>query len=155
MAFSSIVDDMRRMNAKMIAMGQSIDIQKMPRPKPRTIATQKQAMYTPTGSEIEKMLYPKNFRPRAYEEPSRKEETIILTKKQEVEAVIIGDEDLVIEQKNDAIIIEQNFEAEKKENKPTQAPWQSRKYYKQQGDREFCKEFLCLCGKAKCSRIKK
>ena len=33
MAFSSIVDDMRRMNANMIAMGQSIDIQKMPRPK--------------------------------------------------------------------------------------------------------------------------
>ena len=51
----------------------------MPRLKPGTIATQKQAMYTPTGSEIEKCL-PKNFRPRAYEEPSRKEETIILTK---------------------------------------------------------------------------
>jgi len=147
MAFSSIIEDTRRMNAKMISMGQSIDIQKMPRPKAGTITTQKQAMYTPSGSEIEKMLYPKNFRARVYEEIPKKEETIILTTKQEVQLVNII--------RDDAIVIEPSFEIEKKENNSNLMPWQTCKYYKQQGGKEFCKEFLCLCGKGKCSRIKK
>lgn len=147
MAFSSIIEDTRRMNAKMIAMGQSIDIQKIPRPKPCSALAQKQAMYVPSGSEIEKMLYPKNFRARAYEEVPKKEETIILTKKQEIEPVNII--------KDDAIVIEPNFKSEEKNITNNIKLWQNCKHYKQQGEKEFCKEYLCICGKEKCLRAKK
>ena len=153
MAFSSLVDDTRRMNAKMIAMGQSIDIQKIPRPKPGTQMAQKQAMFTPSGSEVEKMLYPKNFKARTYqEEPQQKlqannqmVEEIQVQAKQP--ARIIGDDDITFSTKREQ-------PAEKIGMDLSGPAWQRCKHYKQQGGRDFCKEYLSLCGKGKCSRVK-
>jgi hypothetical protein len=154
MAFDSIIDDTRRMNAKMIAMGQSIDIQKMPRPKAGSQMMQKQAMFTPSGSEVEKMLYPKNFKARTYqEEPQQKlkannqmveEIEVQATTKQP--AKMIGD---------DAIVMQPTRETtQTKETCFTGPAWQRCKHYKQQGGRDFCKEYLSLCGKERCSRAK-
>jgi hypothetical protein len=147
MAFQSIVEDSRKMNAKMIAMGQSIDIQKMPRPKAGTITKQKNT-YTPEGTDIEKMLYPKNFKPREYEP----EQTTInkgITEEIKEQAKqpqsIIGDEEIEPE-----TIIQQVTE----ENpKPVYEPtWKRCKHYKVQGERDFCKEYHCWCVKEKCPR---
>ncbi len=168
MAFSSIVDDSRRMNAKMIAMGQSVDIQKMPRPKAGTQAAQRQAMYTPSGSDVEKMLYPKNFKARVFEEsvPATNSEISApkegngkeLEKAQEMveeameeqsaEPKIIGDDDT-----------EQEVQPEEERAAPTTKPfpknsWESCKHYKAQGDRAFCREYLGWCAKNKCARPK-
>ena len=154
MAFSSLIDDTRRMNAKMIAMGQSVDIQKMPRPKPGSAAMQK-ATFTPEGSDLEKMLYPKNFKPRAYEaEPAMKIETVEQKESQEMiaeigeqakePAKIIGD---------DAIVTAPKFSSESSAPRPTSGPaWQRCKNYKAQGERAFCKEYLGWCAKERCSR---
>ena len=152
MAFDSIIEDTRRMNAKMIAMGQSIDIQKMPRPKAGSQMAQKQAMYTPSGSDVEKMLYPRNFKPRAYETPVQK----VQTNNQMVEEVqeqartpakIIGD---------DAIITPPvKEEIQPKEACVNLPAWQRCKNYKQTGGRDFCKEYLSLCGKENCFKIKR
>ena len=153
MAFNTIIEDTRRMNAKMIAMGQSIDIQKIPRPKVGSQAAQRQAMYTPEGSEVEKMLYPRNFKPRAYtEEPQQK----LKTNTQMVEEIeeqtkepvkIIGDDAIVIEP-----ILKVTEQKEVCFNGPS---WTQCKHYKQQGGREFCKEYLSLCGKDKCSKMRR
>ena len=153
MAFDSIIDDTRRMNAKMIAMGQSIDIQKMPRPKAGSQMAQKQAMFTPSGSEVEKMLYPKNFKARTYqEEPQQKlkannqmiEEIQVQAKQP---AKIIGD---------DAIITQPiKEEIQPKETCVNTPAWQRCKNYKQTGGRDFCKEYLSLCGKENCFKIKR
>lgn len=154
MAFSSIIDDTRRMNAKMIAMGQSVDIQKMPRPKAGTQSSQKQAMFTPSGSDVEKMLYPKNFKARCYEEePQQKAQCVSNQLIEEVQvqakqpARIIGDDDITFSTKREqpTITKEMDFSG---------PAWQRCKHYKQQGGRDFCKEYLSLCGKGKCSRIK-
>ena len=152
MAFNTLIEDTRRMNAKMIAMGQSVDIQKMPRPKAGSVAAQKQAMFTPSGSDVEKMLYPKNFKARTYEEtPQQKlqannqmvEEIEVQTKQP---AKIIGD---------DAIVIEPVRESTTTKETCFSGPaWQRCKHYKQQGGRDFCKEYLSLCGKDRCSRVK-
>ncbi len=159
MAFSSIVDDSRRMNAKMIAMGQSIDIQKMPRPKAGSQIAQKQAMFTPSGSDVEKMLYPKNFKPRAFEaetptqiakaaEETNKAMEIVeeVIEEQKVEpAKIIGD---------DALIIQPKREVEDQSINAGKTMWERCKHYKVQGDRAFCREYLGWCVKDKCKRPK-
>ncbi|NMA44438.1 MAG: hypothetical protein GX950_01325 [Candidatus Diapherotrites archaeon] len=62
MAFKNLVEGTRKMNEKMIAMGQSIDIQKMPRPKGNTTYKSSPAMMAAGASEVELMLYPKNFK---------------------------------------------------------------------------------------------
>jgi hypothetical protein len=151
MAFSSLIDDTRRMNAKMIAMGQSVDIQKMPRPKAGTQMAQKQAMYTPSGSDVEKMLYPKNFKARTYEEEEPKRVNVEMVEEIQIQAKepakIIGDDDIVFTPKP-----VQN--EEKKEICFSGPSWQRCKHYKQQGGRDFCKEYLSLCGKERCSRVK-
>jgi len=153
MAFSSIIDDTRRMNAKMIAMGQSVDIQKMPRPKVGTQAQQRQAMYTPSGSDVEKMLYPKNFKPRTFESEEQNS-TIIAAKENEQmaeeiqeqtrePAKIIGDDAVVFTPKS----------SEEVSQKSVSAPvWERCRHYKAQGDRAFCKEYLGWCVKEKCKR---
>jgi hypothetical protein len=161
MAFSSIVEDSRKMNAKMIAMGQSIDIQKMPRPKPGTVSAQK-AMYTPAGSELEKMLYPKNFKPRAYEpeqETKSGDDAVIIQAVNEAEeeivkapAKIIGDDDLIIQPKFTPKSTEENDTTTTRAN--SMPMWQRCKHYKEQGQRAFCKEYLGWCAKEKCSRPK-
>lgn len=153
MAFQTIVEDSRRMNAKMIAMGQSVDIQKMPRPKVGTQMAQKQAMYTPSGSDVEKMLYPKNFKARTFEpEPIQTQqqkvtqEIVDEIQEQErpVPAKIIGD---------DAIIEQPRREAQSDANTVVSGPrWARCKHYKAQGDRAFCKEYLGFCAKDKCAR---
>ena len=153
MAFNSIIEDTRRMNAKMIAMGQSIDIQKIPRPKAGSQMAQKQAMYTPSGSDVEKMLYPKNFKARTYtEEPQQKLNANIqmveeIEEQTKTPAKIIGD---------DAIIIQPTLESsEQKEVCASGPAWTRCKHYKQQGGRDFCREYLSLCGKDKCSKIRR
>ncbi|MFA6268802.1 MAG: hypothetical protein WCW13_03945 [archaeon] len=161
MAFQSLVEDSRKMNAKMIAMGQSIDIQKMPRPKQGSIAMQK-ATYTPQGSDVEKLLYPKNFKPRAYEPETQQHSQIInatgaaqeemteeITQVQEQlqpkeTPKIIGDDEGVIFQPK-----QPTLENTKSFSGPS---WQRCKYYKAQGERAFCKEYLGWCAKEKCSR---
>lgn len=154
MAFSSLIDDTRRMNAKMIAMGQSVDIQKMPRPKPGTQMAQKQAMFTPSGSDVEKMLYPKNFKARVYEEEQPKKVAMSTEMVEEIQVQakeapkIIGDDDNIIYTPKAA---EQTKEKEMCFSGPS---WQRCKHYKQQGGRDFCKEYLSLCGKERCSRVK-
>jgi len=152
MAFSSLIDDTRRMNAKMIAMGQSIDIQKIPRPKAGSQAAQKQAMYTPSGSEIEKMLYPRNFKPRAFEtEPQQKLQDTQAVEEVQVQVKkaprIIGDDDIVYSTNREQ-------PSERKEMDLSGPAWQRCKHYKQQGGRDFCKEYMSLCGKGKCSRVR-
>ena len=151
MAFQTLVEDSRRMNAKMIAMGQSVDIQKMPRPKPGT-ASSRQATYTPQGTDVEKMLYPKNFKARTYEEePQQKLETVNQEMVKEIQeqtrepAKIIGDDDI-------APAPRQQQTTENAE-KPVSGPaWQRCKHYKAQGERAFCREYLGWCAKEKCSR---
>lgn len=153
MAFSSLIDDTRRMNAKMIAMGQSVDIQKMPRPKAGSQMAQKQAMFTPSGSDVEKMLYPKNFKARCYEEETPKMQVTNVQMVEEVQeqakqpARIIGDDDITFSTKREQ-------PAQAKEMDLSGPAWQRCKHYKQQGGRDFCKEYLSLCGKGKCSRVK-
>ncbi|VVB76561.1 Uncharacterised protein [uncultured archaeon] len=167
MAFSSIVDDSRRMNAKMIAMGQSVDIQKMPRPKPGTQTAQRQAMYTPSGSDVEKMLYPKNFKARVFEESApasnseisapkegngkelEKAQEIISAAMEEEQAApkIIGDEDTEPEapQAEERVATAKPF---------PRNSWESCKHYKKQGNRAFCREYLGWCAEGKCARPK-
>jgi hypothetical protein len=156
MAFSSLIDDTRRMNAKMIAMGQSIDIQKMPRPKAGTQATQRQAMFTPSGSDVEKLLYPKNFKPQAYVASAPIEKIEIANQQQMVDEIreqtrepakIIGDDDLIEQPRRQA-------QLDKQSNAPSLPMWQRCKHYKAQGERAFCKEYLGWCAKEKCSRPK-
>lgn len=158
MAFQSLVEDSRKMNAKMIAMGQSINIQRSPRPKPGTISAQKMT-YTPAGSDLEKMLYPKNFKPRAYEletEKKANEDAEIIqaiTEQEEIKETpkIIGDDAIVMEP-----VKEEPQEEEKEEFvRPVMGPaWTRCKSYKAQGDRAFCKEYLGWCAKDKCARPK-
>lgn len=165
MAFSSLIDDTRRMNAKMIAMGQSIDIQKMPRPKAGSQVAQKQAMYTPSGTDVEKMLYPKNFKPRAFEEPetkvSPKEETVTQAEieiigeaieEEKVTPKIIGDEDMLSAPVQRAAPQEVIANGETK--KISDKPWENCMHFKVQGSREFCKEYLGWCVRGKCTRPK-
>ncbi|MFA6064743.1 MAG: hypothetical protein WCW44_00550 [archaeon] len=157
MAFSSLIDDTRRMNAKMIAMGQSIDIQKMPRPKQGSQMAQKQAMFTPSGSDVEKMLYPKNFKAQTYQMESAPQEKIQIANEQQMvdeireqtrePAKIIGDDDLIEQPRRQA-------QLDKTENAPSLPMWARCKHYKAQGDRAFCKEYLGWCAKEKCSRPK-
>ncbi len=152
MAFNSLIDDTRRMNAKMIAMGQSIDIQKIPRPKAGSQMAQKQAMFTPSGSDVEKLLYPKNFKARVYEEETPK----VAANAQMVEEIqvqakqparIIGDDDITYS-------TNKKQPTERKEMDLSGPAWQRCKHYKQQGGRDFCKEYLSLCGKGKCLRVR-
>jgi hypothetical protein len=155
MAFSSLVDDSRRTSAQMLAMGQSINIQRSPRPKPGTISSQKMT-YTPAGSELEKMLYPKNFKPRQIEiQPQEKQETtqaadpemIVEIHEQAKEpSKIIGDEDITVELKEEALM------EEKPKETPSAPAWQRCRHYKLQGERAFCREYLGWCAKEKCSR---
>ena len=145
------------MNAKMIAMGQSVDIQKMPRPKPGSQMAQKQAMFTPSGSDLEKMLYPKNFKPRTFDAESentnnKNDAEIIQAVEEEIIEVvkekpkIIGDDEGVI------------FEPKPTEEREVSSKsfsgtrWERCKYYKPQGERAFCKEYLGWCAKEKCPR---
>jgi hypothetical protein len=151
MAFQSIVEDSRKMNAKMIAMGQSIDIQKMPRPKAGTQTAQRAAMYTPSGSDVEKMLYPKNFKERVYApEVEQKVEAVSQQMVDEIReqtrepAKIIGDDDIITPVKVEA----------KSDNICSGPAWQRCRHFKEQGGRAFCKEYLSLCGKEKCSRAR-
>lgn len=155
MAFSTLIDDTRRMNAKMIAMGQSVDIQKMPRPKPGTQTAQKQAMYTPSGSDVEKMLYPKNFKARAFEEETPLKATATnqqmvneVEEQAKVPAKIIGDDDFTPTPAR----VEKAIQ--KEEATPCTPAWTRCKHFKQQGDRAFCREYLSWCAKEKCSRPK-
>jgi hypothetical protein len=171
MAFSSIVDDSRRMNAKMIAMGQSIDIQKMPRPKAGSQIAQKQMMFTPSGSDVEKMLYPKNFKPRAFEpEPQVMQATIQEPTKASVQEAaktqeiveqvmeeqkpvpqIIGDEEM----EESTQIVMPNEEKSEVVAKPfPKNTWESCKHYKKQGNRAFCREYLGWCAENRCARPK-
>ena len=162
MAFQSLVEDSRKMNAKMIAMGQSVDIQKMPRPKPGSQAMQK-ATYTPSGSDVERLLYPKNFKPRTYETTTPQQNAEIIkatnsTNEEMAEEItqiqeqlqpketpkIIGDDEGVIFQPK-----QPTFENTKSFSAPA---WQRCKYYKEQGERAFCREYLGWCAKEKCSR---
>jgi len=150
MAFQTLVEDSRRMNAKMIAMGQSVDIQKMPRPKPGTASARK-ATYTPEGTDVEKMLYPKNFKARTYEaEPQQKLETVNQEMVKEIQeqtrepAKIIGDDDITMEK--------QPASEESTEKTPLSPVWQRCRHYKPQGERAFCREYLGWCAKEKCSR---
>jgi len=164
MAFSSIVDDSRRMNAKMIAMGQSVDIQKMPRPKPSAQAAAQRMTFTPEGSELEKMLYPKNFKPRTFDSETKSEDSQIIrakennsemvkeieeqtqaTESQKEPAPIIGDDAIIIEAKRETAgeINQKSFSAPR---------WERCKHYKAQGERAFCREYLGWCAKEKCAR---
>lgn len=162
MAFNSIVDATLKMNAKMIAMGQSVDIQKMPRPKVGTQAAQKQAMYTPSGSDVEKMLYPKNFKARAFElsetkaDEAKTEEANVTAQlveeaveEQKIVPRIIGDDDIPPQEIKMASSTQTDFEKPFPKNS-----WESCKHYKAQGDRAFCKEYLGWCAKGKCQRPK-
>jgi spore germination protein GerM len=163
MAFNTIVEDSRRMNARMIAMGQSIDIQKMPRPKVGTQAAQKQAMFTPEGTEIEKMLYPKNFKPRTFE--AQNDSTIIPPKTNTEELVNkamaeqeTNGQKIISNYEENTTIIEakqpEETEPEKLMEKCFMPAWKKCKYYKEQGNRAFCREYLGWCAKEKCSRPK-
>jgi len=168
MAFSSIVDDSRRMNAKMIAMGQSVDIQKMPRPKPGTQTAQRQAMYTPSGSDVEKMLYPKNFKARVFEESAPIANSEISAPKEgngkELEkAQEIISEAMEEEQSAPKIIGDDDMEPETQSTEEREAPaakpfprnsWESCKHYKKQGNRAFCREYLGWCAEGRCARPK-
>lgn len=170
MAFNSIVEGAQKMNAKMIAMGQSTDIQKMPRPKPGTQIAQKRMQFTPQGSDLEKMLYPKNFKPRSIEA----EETQIVEKteaattesieqqvtaekveevmeEQKVAPKIIGDDD------TPPIMPETQISSDEQTQNQRPFPknaWESCKHYKSQGERAFCREYLGWCAKGKCTRPK-
>lgn len=177
MAFSSLVDDARRMNAKMISMGQSVDIQKMPRPKAGSASAQKQAMYTPSGSDLEKLLYPKNFAPRSYTEEKTENHTEVLnnsTKEmlEEIEEVaeqkaeekakpkMIGDDAVIMprsKQRTDDrhCNIIKNVVIESQNGVYSQATWKTCRYMKEEGGRVFCKEYLSLCGKEKCNRARR
>ena len=162
MAFNSLVDDTRRMNAKMLAMGQSIDIQGMPRPKAGSQIAQKHAMFTPSGSDVEKMLYPKNFKPRAFEAESAPVTQKTQQEAQKTQAIV---EEAMEEQKAATEII---GDIDMEEENVTRAPenteaiakpfpknrWESCKHYKEQGNRAFCKEYLGWCAKDKCARPK-
>jgi len=156
MAFQSLVEDSRKMNAKMIAMGQSIDIQKMPRPKVGSQMAQKQAMYTPSGSDVEKMLYPKNFKAQTYVAEESQAKIEVANEKQMVEEIkeqtrepakIIGDDDLISQPRRQA-------EIDRTTDAPSLPMWARCKHYKAQGDRAFCREYLGWCAKEKCSRPK-
>ena len=160
MAFQSLVEDSRKMNAKMIAMGQSIDIQKMPRPKAGSQMAQKAAMYTPSGTDVEKMLYPKNFKPQSYvaETQTQAEKIEIANENQMVDEIreqtkepakIIGDDEGIVYQPKQAI--ENDASSQKAFSGPM---WTRCKHYKAQGERAFCKEYLGWCAKDKCSRPK-
>jgi len=169
MAFSSLVDDSRRMNAKMIAMGQSVDIQKMPRPKAGTQTASKAAMYTPSGSDVEKMLYPKNFKARVYEEPVSAQNSEVLAPKEGngeamEKAQEIIEEAMEEEQESAPKIIgdddtEPVASIKQERNAPTTKPfpknsWESCKHYKKQGNRAFCREYLGWCAEGRCARPK-
>jgi len=153
-AFQSIVEDSRKMNAKMIAMGQSTDIQKMPRPKAGSQMAQRQATYTPSGTDIERMLYPRNFKERTYNleeenkfEPIQQQMLDEIREQTKEPAKIIGDDDISIQPRIDS--------TKNKEQKSYCAPaWQRCRHYKEQGGKAFCKEYLSLCPKEKCLRAK-
>jgi hypothetical protein len=162
MAFNSIVEGTLRTNAKMIAMGQSTDIQKMPRPKQGTQAAQRQATYTPSGTDVEKMLYPKNFKPRAFElsetkqEEQKTEEANITAElveetleEQKTAPTIIGDDDTPPQMPKQTEGAEQQYQKPFPKNS-----WESCKHYKSQGERAFCREYLGWCAKDRCTRPK-
>jgi len=166
MAFQSLVEDSRRMNAKMIAMGQSIDIQKMPRPKANQAAMYKEATYIPSGSDVERMLYPKNFKACTYTIPQESKpapQIIDLSgEKEEAQTQVTCAEETeekrveAIEALNEA---EEEMEmprtvTESKSYAP-QPAWKTCKHVKEEGGRVFCREFLSLCGKEKCSRARR
>ncbi len=174
MAFSSLVDDVKRTNARMISMGQSIDIQKMPRPKAGSASAQKQAMYTPSGSDLEKMLYPRNFAPRAYTEEKTVNNTEVLNnstkemleeieeqeQKKEVKPRMIGDDEIIIsrsKQRTDDrhCNIIKNVVVESQNGVYSPATWKNCRYMKEDGGRVFCREYLSLCAKEKCGRARK
>lgn len=110
MAFDSIVEGTLRMNAKMLEMGQSIDIQKMPRPKAGTRTAQKKIQYIPEGSEIERILYPKNFRAREITPDetiiAKKEEKTMIENSTEQETTPTAEENSAQNQTQEKNIIE-------------------------------------------------
>lgn len=183
MAFSNIVEDSRRMNAKMIAMGQSVDIQKMPRPKPGSGSSRQAAMYTPSGSDVEKLLYPRNFKPRAFEleeKPVNNTEVLNNSTKDMLDEIkdleeqttsteettpqkpkMIGDDEMIstprsrqkLDDRHGNII--RGVVNSSGGGSFAPATWLNCRYKKEQGDRIFCTEFHCFCMKEKCKVAKR
>jgi len=158
MAFQSLVEDSRRMNAKMIAMGQSIDIQKMPRPKANQAAQYKEATFVPSGSDVERMLYPKNFKPCTYkiEEKAIVQEEANEESKTEVicECESSPQDVVLINAVKEEEEIPKTVITEQRSYAP-QPAWKGCKHLKEEGGRAFCREFLSLCGREKCSRARR
>jgi len=170
MAFKSIIEDTRKMNEKMIAMGQSIDIQKMPRPKENTAYRASSAMMSASGSDVEHLLYPKNFKantirnniaPLNNSTKEMIEEVEEQTeKKVQEKPKIIGDDDIIRPRSRQATDerhcnIIKNVVIESQGRVYSHATWKECRYMKEEGGRVFCGEYLSLCGKEKCGRARR
>lgn len=170
MAFKNIIEDTRRMNEKMIAMGQSIDIQKMPRPKSNTTYRSSPAMMSASGSDAEHLLYPKNFKAstvRNNTEPLNNSTKEMIEeveeqteKKVQDKPKIIGDDDIirprsrqVTDDRHCNII--KNVVVESQNGVYSHATWKECRYMKEEGGRVFCREYLSWCGKEKCQRARR
>lgn len=175
MAFKNIVESTRKMNEKMIAMGQSLDIQKMPRPKANTSAYRSSpAMMAAGASDIELKLYPKNFKAskinQTEELNNSTKEMIeeIKEQTQENEEVeikekpkMIGDDDIISRPRSKQPVndkhcnIIKNVVIESQSGVYSPATWKECRYMKEEGGRTFCREYHSLCGKEKCGRARR
>lgn len=170
MAFKSIIEDTRKMNEKMIAMGQSIDIQKMPRMKNNNSYKSSPQMMNTNGNDIEHSLYPKNFKTnnvRNNTEPLNNSTKEMIEeveeqteKKVQEKPKIIGDEDIIrprtrqtTDERHCNII--KNVVVESQNGIYSPATWKECRYMKEEGGRVFCREYLSWCGKEKCGRARR
>lgn len=176
MAFKNLVDSTRKMNEKMIAMGQSIDIQKMPRPKGNTSAYRSSpAMMAAGASDIELKLYPKNFKStpinkteelnnstkEMIEDIKEQEETNEIENEVKEKPRMIGDDDIISRPRSKQAMndkhcnIIKNVVIESQSGVYSPATWKECRYMKEEGGRVFCREYHSLCGKEKCGRARR
>ncbi len=174
MAFKNIVEGTRKMNEKMIAMGQSLDIQKMPRPKGNSSYKSSPAMMAAGASDIELKLYPKNFKASTVNQTealnNSTKEMIEEIKEQtenneEVESKekpkMIGDEDIISRPRSKQSVndkhcnIIKNVVIESQSGVYSPATWKDCRYMKEEGGRVFCREYHSLCGKDRCGRARR
>jgi hypothetical protein len=173
MAFKNIVEGTRKTNEKMIAMGQSLDIQKMPRPKGNSSYKSSPAMMAAGASDIELKLYPKNFKASSINQTEQLNNSTkemieeIKEQTQETEEVaqekpkMIGDEDIISRPRSKQSVndkhcnIIKNVVIESQSGVYSPATWKECRYMKEEGGRVFCREYLSWCGKEKCQRARR
>jgi len=167
MAFKSFVENARQTNQKMASMGQSIDIQKQPRPKEGSTYTPSRQMTEAGADEIEMKLYPKRFKGNNnFSELNNSTQKMIHNVEEDVVEVevkekpkMIGDDDEVIIPRSKQVVDDRHCNIIKgvvndsTRGSYSKAGWEGCKHLKQDGNIAYCKEFLSLCGKERCRRV--